>query len=289
VIIYCNGQYVHEDEARISPFDHGFLYGMGLFETVRIYDGHPFLLDDHLVRLQNGLKELGIETNVRKAEICSILHELLVLNQIRNARIRINYSAGIDKVGMPVGRYLKPNLMIFISSISDASDHIEEKNAVILKLARNVPETGRRLKSHHFGNNIAAKMEIQQTNPGAEGIFLTREGYVAEGITSNVFWVEDDIIYTPSEKTGILLGITRQWIITLAKEIGYEVQEGCFQLENITRADELFLTNSIQEIVAVNELIGTATFKGVNGKVTNALYAQYKQYRTSLWTYQNLL
>lgn len=282
MIIYCNGQYVDEKDARISPFDHGFLYGMGLFETVRIYEGHPFLLDKHLLRLQNGLEEMGIETFVRKDDILHIIEELLRLNHIRNARIRINYSAGIGKAGMPEGRYLVPNLIIFISPLSEAGEQIIEKDAVILKLKRNVPETGVRLKSHHFGNNIAAKMEIQTTYPDAEGIFLTKEEYVAEGITSNVFWVKNGIIYTPSENTGILLGITRQWVITMAKRMGYEVKEGCFAVSELIQAEELFLTNSIQEIVAVNKLLEVAAFEGASGKVTQALYMQYKRNRTSL-------
>lgn len=282
MIIYCNGQYVDEKDARISPFDHGFLYGMGLFETVRIYEGHPFLLDKHLLRLQNGLEEMGIETFVRKDDILYIIEELLRLNHIRNARIRINYSAGIGKAGMPEGRYLVPNLIIFISPLSEAGEQIIEKDAVILKLKRNVPETGVRLKSHHFGNNIAAKMEIQTTYPDAEGIFLTKEEYVAEGITSNVFWVKNGIIYTPSENTGILLGITRQWVITMAKRMGYEVKEGCFAVSELIQAEELFLTNSIQEIVAVNKLLEVAAFEGASGKVTQALYMQYKRNRTSL-------
>lgn len=290
MIIYCEGQYVEEKEARISPLDHGFLYGMGLFETVRIYKGYPFLLDEHLLRLQNGLEEMGIETFVRKGEILHIIEELLRLNDIRDARIRINYSAGIGQASMPEGHYLNPNLIIFISPLSGIGEQIIEKNAVILKLKRNVPETGTRLKSHHFGNNIAAKMEIQTSYPEAEGIFLSNEGYVAEGITSNVFWVKDGIIYTPSENTGILLGITRQWVIAMAKKMGFEVREGRFILSELIEAEELFLTNSIQEIVAVNKLLGATTaYKGSSGKVTQALYMQYKRDRTSLQAKENLL
>lgn len=288
MIIYCDGQYVDEKDARISPFDHGFLYGMGLFETVRIYDGHPFLLDEHLLRLQNGLDEMGIGTNVRKDKIVHIIQELLRLNHIRDARIRINYSAGIGKVGMPEGRYLHPILIVFISPLPEAGEQIMEKKAVILKLKRNLPETDARLKSHHFGNNIAAKMELQTSYPDAEGIFLTKEEYVAEGITSNVFWVKNGIIYTPSENTGILLGITRQWVIAMAKRMGYEVKEGCFALSELIQAEELFLTNSIQEIVAVSKLLEVTAFEGASGKVTQALHTQYKQNRTSSWTCENL-
>ena len=289
VIIYCNGQYIDEQDAKISPFDHGFLYGMGLFETVRIYKGHPFLLDDHLLRMQKGLQEMGIETFVRKGEILAIIQELLELNRLQDARIRINYSAGVGKAGLPEGHYLHPGLIVFISPLPEAGDQIVKRDAVILKLKRNMPEIGIRLKSHHFGNNIAAKMELQKTYPDAEGIFLTQEGFVAEGITSNIFWVKNGILYTPSENTGILLGITRQWIIAAANKLGYEVREGCFSLSELQDAEEVFLTNSIQEIVGVNQLIGISAYRGATGELTQALHRQYKLERMSSWTCENLL
>ena len=289
MVIYCNGQYIEEQDAVISPFDHGFLYGMGIFETVRIYDRHPFLLDDHLVRLQKGLDEMGIRTIVRKEEITAIVQKLLRLNNLSNARVRINYSAGIGKAGLPEDDYFDPILIVFISPLSEAANCIVEKEAVILKLRRNMPETGNRLKSHHFGNNIAAKMELQTTYPNAEGIFLTKDGFVAEGITSNVFWVKNKVIYTPGENTGILMGITRQWIIAAAKKMGYEIQEGSFPLSELERAEEVFLTNSIQEIVAINKLIEIGVYQGAAGKITQALYQQYKLERTSSSSCENLL
>lgn len=281
MIIYQNGSFIRDIDARVSPFDHGFLYGMGLFETLRVYDGHPFLLDDHLSRLREGLKDMYIETNISKEDMMGILQQLLMKNDLRNARVRINISAGEGIVGLPSEPYMKPNVLIFINGLSTAEEELTEKNAVILQTKRNTPETSRRLKSHHYGNNIAAKMELRDS-PGVEGIFLTSDGYVSEAITSNIFWVKDSILYTPNLSTGILPGITRQFIMVLAERVGLSVNEGLFFVEDFMDADEVFLTNSIQEIVAIKEIYNVQQYQGKAGYFTNSLFEEYKKYRTLL-------
>lgn len=287
MIIYVNGRYVKEEEAVISPFDHGFLYGMGLFETLRIYKGHPFLLDDHLERLQRGLDNMYIEMQIDKEEIKAILRQLLERNALQHARVRINISAGTGAVGLPGKPYQEPLMIVFISPLQEPINTLEEKPAILLKMPRNTPETSVRMKSHHYGNNIAAKMELV-ARPDAEGIFLTEEGYVSEAITSNLFWVKNQIIYTPAVDTGILPGITRQLVVRLAKQMGFEVEEGCYPLVNLEEAEEVFITNSIQEVVAVNELEGHVHYEGAKGEVTNRLFKEYQVYRTQLWTSKNI-
>ncbi|WP_042353303.1 aminodeoxychorismate lyase [Bacillus massiliigorillae] len=287
MIIYQNGQYLDEEKVMISPFDHGFLYGIGLFETLRLYDGHAFLLDDHIERLQQGLREMFIEVTIQKEEMKQILLQLLMKNDLKHARVRINVSAGVGVVGLPNQPYREPNIMVFISPLQEPLDTLQEKSAVLLQVARNTPETSVRLKSHHYGNNIAAKMELKNY-PEAEGIFLTKEGYVSEAITSNVFLVKRDVLYTPHICTGILPGITRRLIIRMAEKIGLQVQEGYYRVEELEQADEVFITNSIQEIVAVNELVGKARYQGATGSVTNQLFSMYKEYRNQLETSQTL-
>ncbi|MEH6940668.1 aminodeoxychorismate lyase [Bacillus sp. JJ722] len=288
MIIYQNGYYLNEEKVTISPFDHGFLYGMGLFETLRIYDGHPFLLDDHLERLQRGLQEMFIEMTILKEEMVDILQQLLIKNGLKHARVRINVSAGVGVVGLPNQPYRKPNMLVFISPLQEPSEYVQEKSAVLLQVVRNTPETSVRLKSHHYGNNIAAKMEMKN-HPEAEGIFFTKEGYVSEAITSNIFWVKQGVLYTPDISTGILPGITRQLIIRIAKKEGLKVEEGCYLIEDLLQADEVFLTNSIQEIVAVNQLVDYTRYKGTEGSITNLLFSKYKGYRTQLETSQIIL
>lgn len=277
--LYLNGEIVTRENARISPFDHGFLYGMGVFETFRIYDGHPFLLDDHLVRLQDGLNELKIKKSVDRAQVMEIINNLLSANGLKQAYVRLNVSAGTGDVGLPTGEYEVPTVLVFMKDIPAV---LEEKQANFLQTARNTPEGDIRLKSHHFLNNIYGKREIGN-NPNVEGIFLTKEGYLAEGITSNLFWVTGDRLFTPAVQTGILNGVTRNFVIQLAKSIGLNVQEGFYHAEDLLGSDEAFITNSIQEIVPLTD-IKNHTLLGKKGPVTKKLQYIYSKYRKNLWS-----
>jgi 4-amino-4-deoxychorismate lyase len=281
MLIYLNGQFIKIEDARISPFDHGFLYGIGLFETFRVYDGHPFLLDDHLERLNQGLAELSIQQQYTRKEINNILQELLEKNQLTNAYIRLNVSAGLGEVGLQVEPYLQPNLIIFPKPLLPAGELIEKK-AVLLKVKRNSPEGNQRLKSHHYLNNVLAKREIGN-QPDVEGIFLNEQGYLAEGIVSNLFWIKENVLYTPTIQTGILNGITRQFVIQLARKNNLQVQEGFYSIEQALKADEMFVTNSIQEIVPITCFEGHS-FPGEKGDYLQLLHQDYRQYCKYLWS-----
>ncbi|WML57039.1 aminodeoxychorismate lyase [Neobacillus sp. PS2-9] len=281
MLIYLNGQFISKEDARISPFDHGFLYGIGLFETFRVYDGHPFLLDDHLERLNQGLAELSIQQQYTRKEIKNILQELLERNQLTNAYIRLNVSAGLGEVGLQVEPYLQPNLIIFPKPLPPAGELIEKK-AVLLKVKRNSPEGNQRLKSHHYLNNVLAKREIGDF-PDIEGIFLNEQGYLAEGIVSNLFWIKGNVLYSPSLHTGILNGITRQFVIQLGWENNLQIQEGLYSFEEALEADEMFVTNSIQEIVPITSFEGR-NFPGKEGPWVQKFHQDYRQYCKNLWS-----
>ncbi|MCM3114202.1 aminodeoxychorismate lyase [Neobacillus sp. MER 74] len=285
MVIYINGQFLTKEEAMISPFDHGFLYGMGLFETFRVYEGHPFLLDDHLERLNQGLEVLNINYRFERNETNSILQELLKVNHLNNAYLRLNVSAGIGDIGLQVESYTNPNILFFPKPLPQAGD-LTEKKAVLLELKRNSPEGNERLKSHHFMNNILAKREIGQA-ADTEGIFLNEKGCIAEGIVSNIFWVKGNCLYTPSVQTGILNGITRQFVSELAKKHYLSVEEGLYSLEHSLEADEMFVTNSIQEIVPISTLEGHE-FPGKRGQIVQLLHREYRHYCKSLWSRHGL-
>jgi 4-amino-4-deoxychorismate lyase len=281
MFISLNGQFLKKDEAMISPFDHGFLYGMGLFETFRVYEGHPFLLDDHLQRLNQGLEVLNINYRFQREETNQHLQELLKLNGLTNAYIRLNVSAGIGDIGLQVMPFNEPNILYFPKPLPQAGELVEKK-AVILEQKRNSPEGNERLKSHHFMNNILAKREIGN-RPDIEGIFLNEEGYVAEGIVSNIFWVKGKVLYTPSVQTGILNGITRQFVIELAKNKNLGVEEGHYPMEHAFEAEEVFVTNSIQEIVPITTFEGYQ-LPGKQGQVVQQLHHEYRHYCKHLWS-----
>lgn len=279
--VYVNGEVVHKDEARISPFDHGFLYGLGVFETFRTYDGHPFLLDDNLERLNHSLREMNIAKSFTRCEVMEILHRLLEANRLQNAYVRLNVSAGIGDIGLQTSEYDQPTVIMYMKPLL-APSFSKGKIGIVLKTRRNTPEGKERLKSHHYLNNIIGKREIG-ARTDVEGIFLNEQGYVAEGIVSNIFWVKSGTVYTPAIHVGILNGVTRQFVIALLNALKIECQEGFYTLDHLRQADEIFVTNSIQEIVPIYQMDGRA-YQGANGPVTSLLQKHYKHFTSFLWT-----
>ena len=276
-----NGDIIRREDARISPFDHGFLYGMGLFETFRTYSGHPFLLDDHLNRLHSGLDVLNISARYDREEIVKAIHLLLQENNLEDAYFRLNVSAGLGEIGLQTEPYHHPNFILFAKPLPPRNP-LQEKKAVTLTLKRNTPEGLERLKSHHYLNNILAKREIGDSLD-YEGIFLTREGFLAEGVVSNLFWLKDNKLFTPSIETGILNGITRQFVMKIANISGMDIHEGFFTVDQAMEADEMFVTNSIQEIVPLSSFDGKG-MPGAMGEKVKVLQRLYEQKTAYLWS-----
>ncbi|RHW31829.1 4-amino-4-deoxychorismate lyase [Neobacillus notoginsengisoli] len=285
MFIWQNGKLLKKEEAAISPFDHGYLYGVGLFETFRVYHGHCFLLDDHLQRLNAGLELLEIKKRICRPEAEEAVAALLEANGSSDAYIRFNVSAGAGEVGLRSEPYTDPEIIIFSKPLPPAGI-LQEKRGKILSLNRNTPEGVERLKSHHYLNNILAYRELRDV-PGTEGIFLTKDGHVAEGIVSNVFWARGGTLFTPSLETGILNGITRQFVIELALSAGFEVREGFFSSEELLGAEEVLFTNSIQEIVVCPQ-IGDTTFAGREGRLGQLLHEQYAACRKKYYSRNEL-
>ena len=285
MIIYLNGQYLEEGEARLSPFDHGFLYGIGVFETFRLYGGKPFLLKRHLERLEKSVSDLKIEVSLTKDDVMDVLTRLLELNQPPNgdARVRLNVSAGPSPSGLSADSYKQPGVMVIMNAF-DPSAVPAEIEGVVLNVRRNTPEGLFRLKSHHFLNNLYGKREIGN-DPLKEGIFLTDGGAVAEGIVSNVFWTREGCVYTPSLKTGILEGVTRRYIMECLEKMDVDVRQGEYPLEHLLGADEAWMTNSVQEIVPFRK-IGNALFPGKDGSLTKSLQEVYTNDRKSIKDYK---
>ncbi|WP_068777637.1 aminodeoxychorismate lyase [Paenibacillus sp. FJAT-26967] len=285
--IWFNGQIIEEELAVVSVYDHGFLYGMGLFETFRTYNGQPFLLQEHLDRMQEGCRELGIPLRSSVKDIQLRVYDLLKVNQLQDAYIRYTISAGVDVLGLPSGSsYKEPTEILYIKELpARLADNVSTRPLQFLQVRRNSPEGTLRRKSFHYMNNILAKRELM-TYPwaaGAEGLFLTDDGHVAEGIVSNLFWIKGGICFTPSLETGILPGITRAYVMRLAEECGLQIIEGCFDRETLSGADEIFMTNSVQEIVAVDRLLDehgheTRIGTGTPGRLTGRLAELYQHH-----------
>ncbi|KIL39382.1 hypothetical protein SD70_20175 [Gordoniibacillus kamchatkensis] len=278
MIVSMNGTLIEQAEAVVSIYDHGFLYGIGLFETFRTYGGRPFLLTRHLARLAEGCRLLDIRPVPDEAEVREQIARLLAANGLDDGYFRLTVTAGTDMLGLPAGAYERPNTILYVKPLpqADESAYRDGKPLRLLRTRRNTPEGPYRFKSLHYMNNILAKRELQslppappsQAGPPPEGLMLTQDGHLAEGIVSNVFFVRRDgdagavgpgsspILCTPSLDTGILSGITRAHVLELAKGIKeLRTEEGLYTWQDLLAADEVFVTNSVQELVPVTSLI----------------------------------
>lgn len=277
---------VEAKDAVVSALDHGFLYGMGLFETFRTYNGIPFLLQWHLDRLADGCRQLGIPFEADEASLRRWIKQVMEANGLQEAYIRYTVTAGEDILGLPPGEYSKPNHLLYIKELPKLNPalYLEGKGLQLLNTPRNTPEGPVRLKSLHYMNNILAKRELAgyvSAAGGAEGLMLTGQGFIAEGIVSNVFFINDGVLHTPDIATGILPGITREMVLELAAEAGLQTEEGFYRWEQLLGTDEIFLTNSIQELVPVTMLWhGNEPYqagKGYCGRYTAELIRLYRE------------
>lgn len=279
-----DGLVVDASEAVISVFDHGFLYGMGLFETFRTYRGRPYLLKRHLDRLAAGCRELGIRYEWTPEGIAHWLQEVLAANELTDGYVRLTITAGDGGFGLPAGDYEQPRALLLVKPLPSMPPSLYEggKELWLLSLPRNTPEGELRLKSLHYMNNILGKRELAASaaTTGAEGLMLTREGWLAEGIVSNLFFRSGERLCTPALETGILPGITRERVMTLAAAMGQPVEEGLYSWYDLVQADEIWLTNSIQELVPVTSLASAdgrnAMSKGRIGPWTLRLLEAYR-------------
>jgi 4-amino-4-deoxychorismate lyase len=284
MIISLNGSLCDEKEAVVSVYDHGFLYGMGLFETFRTYQGKAFLLQEHLERLKQGCRELSIELNTEMLYWTQQVSLLLAANHLEDGYFRISVSAGTELLGLPSEPYRNPTVILYVKPLPswDKQLYANGKPLQLLRLRRNSPEGALRLKSFHYMNNILAKRELAEYPwaIGAEGVFLNEAGHLAEGIVSNVFFIKQGKCCTPQLTTGILPGITRELVIEIAGLMGLSVEQGLYSWEDLVAADEIFMTNSIQELVPVSTLFDLGgkvqvISQGRMGKITEDLLREY--------------
>lgn len=284
--IGINGAVVEAGKAVISVYDHGFLYGMGLFETFRTYGGKPYLLDRHLDRLVRGCEELGIRYTPDRARLEQWLRRVMASNGLEEAYVRLTITAGEEGLGLPAGDYERPNELLLVKPLPpvDPLQDVRGKELRLLRTRRNTPEGSVRHKSLHYMNSLLAKRELMRSGAAAntEGLMLTADGLLAEGIVSNLFFASGRKICTPSTDTGILPGITRGRVLELAEEAGYDVEEGHYRYDELLDADEIWITNSVQELVPVTRLTSCDASphivgNGTAGPIATALLKLYRQ------------
>ncbi len=256
--LWHNGELRGSDEVTIPVYDHGFLYGMGLFETFRTFEGHPFLWDAHWERLEKSMEALWIDLPYKKQDIEQAIQDVTRQNNAPNLYIRLNVSAGVAPLGLHDGRYVRPNVTLLVKPLPDAFEPVE-KTLEALPFPRSRPEAAFRLKSHHYMNNILGKRALVDRT--AEGLFADETGRVVECLVSNVCWTDGDgRLWTTPLSTGALAGVTRQWVIDT-----FDVSERDVTFAQLAEATEIWLTNSVQQIAPVTEFAGKR-FPGRRGE-----------------------
>jgi branched-chain amino acid aminotransferase len=278
MLVYLNGHFLSPEDARVSVFDHGFLYGDGIYETLRAYRGAVYLLDQHLERLRRSADAISLTLPLPTDEIAAAIHESLAVNKLQDAYIRIQLSRGPGEIGLDPALCPTPTVVIAVKPFHDyPREQYEQGVAVaIVRTRRNHPlALDPAVKSTNFLNNILAK--IESLRAGAyEGIMLNWKGYVAEGTISNIFTVHKAILYTPHRSTGILGGVTRALVLRIARQAGIRTREVLLRPRDLDDADECFITNTTVEVLPVTSVDGRTVGGGAPGPVTRTLMQAYR-------------
>lgn len=277
--IYLNNQFVKKEDALVSVYDHGFLYGDGVFEGIRVYDGNVFKLEEHLERLFQSAQSIMLKIPYTKEELQDLVVETVRKNDLRSAYIRLIVSRGPGNLGIDPETCLHPQVIIIAEKLALFPDELYEKGLKVgsVSTRRNHPDVlSPQIKSLNYLNNILVKIEANQAGVH-EALMLNDEGYVTEGSTDNIFIVKDGVIYTPPVYLGALEGVTRNTIINLAQKFNYEVREVPFTRHDVYIAEEVFLTGTAVEVISVIEVDGRIIGDGKPGKVTQHLLEEFRK------------
>ena len=277
--VYINGKLLGKEDATVSVFDHGLLYGDGVFEGIRSYGGKVFLLTEHVDRLWDSAKALLLEIPIGKDEMAKAIQDTVDVNGITDGYIRVLVTRGSGTLGLDPNRCSNPQVIIIADKIALYPDELYEKGLDIITVStiRNHPAAlNPRIKSLNYLNNILAKIEGLQAGC-VEALMLNHKGEVAECTGDNLFLVRGGVLLTPPTDAGILEGITRDAVIGLARDAGFEVREASLTRHDIFIADECFLTGTAAEVIPVVKLDSRAIADGKPGPITRDLMGRFKQ------------
>ena len=276
--VYISDKLVPAAEATVSVFDHGLLYGDGVFEGIRVYGGKIFLEEEHIERLYESAHAIRLEIPMTPAEITAAMRETVAANQITDGYIRLIITRGVGSLGISPEGCARPGIIIIADSISLYPQEYYDNGLKLITAStiRNNPSAlNPRIKSLNYLNNIMAKLEGQDAGC-VEALMLNHKGDVSECTGDNIFIVKNGVLKTPPADAGILEGLTRNAVMKLATEAGIEVQEATLTRHDIFIADECFLTGTAAEVIAVISLDGRQIGDGKPGTVTNDLLQRFR-------------
>lgn len=271
--IFLNDRFVPREQALISVFDHGFLYGDGIYETLRSYGGRIFMLRQHLTRLQRSARLIGLDIPIPEKDWPPLLHEAMQRNGLHDAYLRVTISRGEGEIGLDPGLCPRPTVVILAKPLLSHPVLLYEQGVSIalVSVRRNLASAlSPQIKSLNFLNNILAKQEAARTG-AFDGLMLNAQGHLTECTTSNLFFVQGGRLCTPSLAAGILDGITRDVVLSLAKDQAIPTEEGLYHADVLQQAEECFLTNTTMEIMPVRTVRGPTTWTGSPGPITQRL------------------
>ncbi|RKY03583.1 branched-chain amino acid aminotransferase [Candidatus Poribacteria bacterium] len=280
MLIYLNGKFVPKEEAKISVFDHGLLYGDGVFEGIRSYNGRVFKLDEHLKRLYDSAKAIRLRIPLSMEEMREVVLETLRRNNLRDAYIRLVVTRGEGDLGLDPDKCREPTVFCIADKIVLYPERYYKEGLRVITVStrRNYVEAlNPRIKSLNYLNNILAKIEGKLAGV-EEAIMLNAEGYVVECTGDNVFIVRNGSLITPPVYIGALEGITRNTVMELARGMGIEVREEPFTRYELYTADECFLTGTAAEVIPVVEVDGRPIGDGKPGQLTLKIMEAFREY-----------
>lgn len=276
--VWINGAFIDIKDAKISVFDRGFLYGDGVFETMRSYSGVIFKLDEHLKRLYASLGAVKIRAPYSQRRMKDIVYRCLAANKLKNAYLRLAVTRGEGRFGIGYKDSLTPNIVIVTKKFEDYPPWMYRRgiSANVVNLRQNEYSPLSRIKSLNFLIYILARLYAREKGFD-DAILANTKGDIAEGATSNIFIFKKEVLSTPSLASGILAGITRATVIGLAKKSGIKVIEKRISYRELLDADEVFFTNSLAEILAVTNVDSEKIGRGSPGSFTQTLHLSYQE------------
>jgi len=277
--IYIDGKYYDRGEAMISVFDHGLLYGDGVFEGIRIYTGKVFKLKEHVERLYQSAKAILLDIPISRAVMENAVLEAVHENAKEDGYIRLVVTRGEGPLGIDPGQCSKPSVIIIVGDIQLYPQEYYEKGiSVVTAASRRMPADSLdpRVKSLNYLNNVMAKIEAKQAGC-LEAVFLNHEGYVTECTADNIFIVQDGTLLTPAPHYGALDGITRMTVMNIAPSCGITSRETALTRYDLYTADECFMTGTGAEIMPVTKIDGRLIGSGEPGPATKRLIEEFRK------------
>jgi branched-chain amino acid aminotransferase len=281
LLVYIDGAYYPKSKAKVSVFDHGLLYGDGVFEGIRAYNGSVFKLKEHVDRLYRSahMIMLDIQSVMSKEKMTETVLETLRKNGLRDSYIRLVVTRGVGDLGLNPKKCPKPTIIVITDTISLHKGGAKEDGvtAMLSWVKRDpVDATSHEIKSLNYLNSIMAKIEANIAGVD-EAICLDKNGFICEGVAENIFIVKNGKLYTPPSYTGALCGITAQEVAKLAQKLGYEVKEKNMTPYELFNAEEVFFTGTAAEVVPVREINKRTINSGKPGPITKKLMEDFSR------------